>query len=124
MNNIRFFCGFLLFLLFLLFPLFLLAQVQALDGPDLAKARELLGAELPSLKVSRPPFISPFMSRHVSVWLTGAYGSHTFRPGMAESWPAGSMRRAENLAQLRAQWPTLSQANAKLRGSQSLHKQP
>ena len=27
---------------------------EALDGPDLARARELLCAELPSLKVSRP----------------------------------------------------------------------
>lgn len=34
------------------------AEREALDGPDLAKARELLSAELPSLKVSRSEFPS------------------------------------------------------------------
>ena len=47
---------------------------EALDGSDLAKARELLCAELPSLKVSRPTAdfkcrkVTEAMLRHWQVW--------------------------------------------------------
>ena len=68
----------------------LLGQLEALDGPDLARARELLCAELPSLKVSRPgckDFLIAFAPRNARA------------EGMAGSSPAGLMQRAESRVQ-------------------------